>query len=210
MGQNSWPPEDLLKGIQRAIKSIQMENPPEATLIPFPLSRLKTKALGARPKVKNVNLNLQNQVTRQGDYGEQHQKGDTSEVLESPPREVDNLPGEENPEEIPRGAQSSSQPRDLEAQIQNGDSAESDLVSESEGEESDVEIRDLQRNFDRLRLTPPAQATQIRPIPAKRTKFNRMASLQNKNAETPESEPRPHFCEKKGGICRKPFSHVTG
>ncbi|KAM5127102.1 uncharacterized protein ACOB7L_005145 [Callospermophilus lateralis] len=154
--------------------------------------------------------NVSKMVTRQGDYGEQHQKGDTSEVLESPPREVDNLPGEENSEEIPRGAQSSSQPRDLEAQIQNGDSAESDLVSESEGEESDVEIRDLQRNFDRLHLTPPAQATQIRPIPAKRTKFNRMASLQNKNAETPESEPPPHFCEKKGGICRKPFSHVTG
>ncbi|XP_048644406.1 uncharacterized protein LOC125612077 [Marmota marmota marmota] len=170
MGQSSWPPEDLLKGIQRAIRSIQMENPTEAKLISFPLSRLKTKALGAKQKVRNVTLNLHDQASPQGDCREEDHREETSAVLESPPEEIE----EENPEEILREAQSSSPPRGLEAQFQNGNSTYSTHESQSEGEESDVEIQDLQRNFNRLRLTPPAQAIRIRPLPAKRTKFNRL------------------------------------
>ncbi|XP_071467346.1 uncharacterized protein [Marmota flaviventris] len=194
MGQSSWPPEDLLKGLQRAIKSIQMENSPEAKLIPFPLGRLKTKTtLKAKPKVRNVTLNSQDYTSPQGDSRDEYHRGQTSEILESPQEEVEDLPTEENPEEIPRGAQSSSPPRGLETQIQNDDSTESDHDLQSEGEESDMEIQDLQRNLNRLRLTPPVQTIRIRPVPAKRTKFNRMASLRNKNTETPKSEPPPHF-----------------
>ncbi|KAG3264520.1 hypothetical protein H1C71_000819 [Ictidomys tridecemlineatus] len=176
MGQSSWPPEDLLKGIQGVVKSIQMENQPEAKLIPFPLSPLKTKALGAKPKVKNVNLNSQDQASPQADCTEQHHRGETSEILESLPE--DDLPGEENTEEIPRGAQGSSQPPGLETQIQNGDSSESDRGSQSEEEESDVEIQDLERNFNRLRLTPPAQAIGIRLVPAKGQNLTDMEEIE--------------------------------
>ncbi|XP_071470629.1 endogenous retrovirus group K member 10 Gag polyprotein-like [Marmota flaviventris] len=178
MGQSSWPPEDLLKGLQRAIKSIQMENSPEAKLIPFPLGRLKTKTtLKAKPKVRNVTLNSQDYTSPQGDSRDEYHRGQTSEILESPQEEVEDLPTEENPEEIPRGAQSSSPPRGLETQIQNDDSTESDHDLQSEGEESDMEIQDLQRNLNRLRLTPPVQTIRIQPVPAKRTKINRCAGL---------------------------------
>ncbi|XP_058428038.1 endogenous retrovirus group K member 21 Gag polyprotein-like [Marmota monax] len=155
-----------------------MENSPEAKLIPFPLGRLKTKTtLKAKPKVRNVTLNSQDYTSPQGDSRDGDHRGQTSEILESPPEEVEDLPTEENPEEIPGGAQSSSPPRGLETQTQNDDSTESDHDLQSEGEESDMEIQDLQRNLNRLRLTPPVQAIRIRQVPAKRTKINRYAGL---------------------------------
>nr|XP_040143417.1 endogenous retrovirus group K member 24 Gag polyprotein-like isoform X2 [Ictidomys tridecemlineatus] len=211
MGHSPWPTECLLKGIQRAIKSIQMENLSEAKVISFPLSPIKTKAPGAKPKVRNVSVpevsqgNLE-EDPRDEDHRQQASGGIDSSLpggIESPPGGIEsNPPGEENPEEIPREVKSPSPPRGLEAQFQNGDSENSAEESQSEGEESDIEIQDLQGNFNRLRLTPPAQAIRIRPLSAKR-----MVSLRSKSAEARESKSLPEFYKKKGGMCGNPFSH---
>ncbi|XP_058427985.1 uncharacterized protein LOC131423309 isoform X1 [Marmota monax] len=201
MGHSPWPPEYLLKGIQRAIKSIQMENLSEAKVISLPLSPMKTKALGAKPKVRNVSLPEVSQGNLEEDHRDKdHRKEASGGIDSSLPGGIEsNPPGEENPEEIPREVKSPSPPRGLQAQFQNGDSENSAEESQSEGEESDIEIQDLRGHFNRLPLTPPAQAIRIRPLSAKRTKFNRMVSLRSKSAFLlyRESKSSPDFFKRK-------------